>query len=404
MKENADELPRQLLVEATQAKLIRTITSKRQLEEVLVDFWFNHLNVSAEKNRTRWMVTAYERDVIRPHVLGKFRDLLGASARHPAMLWYLDNWMSVRDGFEPPRRRKNGGNGLNENYARELLELHTLGVEAGYTQDDVREAARVLTGWSVDVRPQSARLDQFVFRPATHDPGEKKVFGLTLNGGGQAEGEQLLDFLARHPATARHVARKLCQRFVSDEPAPELVERVAAAFLSTDGDLKATVQSIFESPEFWSEGARGSKTKTPLEFVASSIRAVGALDEAQQPLARALESLGQPLYRCNPPTGYAEIATPWISAGALVTRINFGLALATGRVKGVALALPAAAATADATIDALSLRILGRPPSPATRATLLQTVTAREEDGEARPVDPAIVAGLLLGSPEFQHQ
>ena len=415
-EQNGEELPRQLLIEATQAKLLRVTLSHRQLEEVLVDFWFNHFNVSAEKNRTRWMVTPYERDAIRPHVFGKFRDLLGATAKHPAMLWYLDNWMSVRDGFRPPERRRHPApeneeaefqmpRGLNENYARELLELHTLGVDAGYTQEDVHEAARALTGWSMNLRPRAGRVGEFVFRLPAHDEGPKKIFGLELpSGGGVVDGERLLDYLARHPATARHIATKLCTRFVSDTPPPELVEKVAAVFLSTDGDLRATVQAIFESPEFWSDAARGVKTKTPLEFVASAVRAVGTLDEAQLPLARTLESLGSPLYRCNPPTGYAEVSTPWVSAGALVTRINFGLSLATGRVKGVVLELPAPAASADATIDAVSLRILGRLPTAPTRATLLKALAPQEDDGEARHVDPSRVAGLLLGSPEFQHQ
>lgn len=396
-----DELPRQLIVELTQARLLRAIESRRQLEEVLVDFWFNHFNVSAEKNRTRWMVTSYERDAIRPHVLGKFRELLGATAKHPAMLWYLDNWQSVRDGFEP-RRHRNGKNmptGLNENYARELLELHTLGVDAGYTQTDVHEAARALTGWSVEIK----RGGTFAFHPQAHDPGPKQIFGLSLEaGGGQSDGERLLDALARHPATAHHLAKKLCARFVSDAPSPELVERIAQVFLSTDGDLRATVQAIFESPEFWN--SQGAKTKTPLEFVASSVRAVGTLDDVQQPLARALDALGAPLYRCAPPTGYAEHAAAWVSAGALVSRINFGLALASGRVKGVRVRLPARSADAERTIDSVAAQVLGRPPSLQTRATLLKALGAKEEDGEARVPSPAVVAGLLLGSPEFQHQ
>ncbi len=412
--ENGEELPRQLLVEATQAKLIRVTQSRRQLEEVLVDFWFNHFNVSAEKNRTRWMVTPYERDAIRPFVFGRFRDLLGATAKHPAMLWYLDNWQSVKEGFPPPLKRRpvddegalrKRPTGLNENYARELLELHTLGVEAGYSQDDVREAARALTGWSIELQPRRGRMGEFVFRDGTHDTGAKHIFGLALPPGGrQADGEQLLDFLARHPATARHLAKKLCMRFVSDDPPPELVEHVASVFLATDGDLRATVQSLFESPAFWSDAARGAKTKSPLEFVASSVRAVGTLDEVQQPLARPLEAMGEPLYRCNPPTGYAERGAPWISAGALVSRINFGLALATGRIPGVVVELPPRAASADATIDAVALRLLGQRPSPQTRATLLQALSAREEDGETRTLEPAVVAGLLLGSPEFQHR
>lgn len=410
IKENKEELPVQLLVEATQAKLHRAVQSKRQLEEVLVDFWFNHFNVSAEKNRTRWMVTAFEREAIRPHVFGRFRELLGATAKHPAMLWYLDNWMSVRDGFEPPKGLPSAEvmpRGLNENYARELLELHTLGVDAGYTQDDVREAARALTGWTLEVKPKSQAFGQFLFRPRVHDAGEKHVFGLTLPaGGGQDDGEALLDYLARHPATARHVAKKLCVRFVSDSPPAALVEKVAAEFLATDGDLRATVLAIFQAPEFWAPGAVGAKTKTPLEFVVSSVRAVGTLDEVQRPLAQPLETLGQPLYRCAPPTGYAEVAGPWVSAGALVTRINFGLKLASGRVPGVLVALPPAQASTEATLDAVALRVLGHAPTPATRASLLRALAARDAEAvdEVRAVTPSLIAGLLLGSPDFQKQ
>ncbi|MFT3708662.1 MAG: DUF1800 domain-containing protein [Archangium sp.] len=414
MKENADELPRQLLIEATQAKLIRTIESKRQLEEVLVDFWFNHFNVSAEKNRTRWMISAYERDAIRPFVFGKFRDLLGATAQHPAMLWYLDNWMSVREGFEPPARRrrrnpeklpKNMPTGLNENYARELLELHTVGVDAGYTQDDVREAARALTGWSLRVRPKDGEFGTFVFQPYAHDDGEKHVFGLTLPaGGGMRDGEQLLDYLARHPATAKHIARKLCVRFVSDDPPQVLIDEVAATFTRTDGDLRATVMAIFTSPFFWSDDARAAKTKTPLEFVASSVRAVGTLQEVKPAFARTLEQMGEPLYRCNPPTGFAEKSAPWVSAGALVNRINFGLALTSGRMPGVSVALPPEGATPAETLDRLSATLLGGPLSPGTRETVLKALGGEESDGEMRKLSTAKVAGLLIGSPEFQHQ
>jgi uncharacterized protein (DUF1800 family) len=404
-RDEGDTLPREILIEATQARLLRAIQSRRQLEEVLVDFWFNHFNVSAEKNRTRWMVTAYERDAIRPFVFGRFRELLGATAKHPAMLWYLDNWQSVRDGFELPARRSKKPDqqprGLNENYARELLELHTLGVDAGYTQADVREAARALTGWGLEVRPKNAAFGTFAFHLPAHDDGEKHVFGLTLPaGGGQADGERLLDFLSRHPATARHVARQLCQRFVADEPPPALVERVAQVFLTTDGDLRATTEAVLTSPEFWA--STGGKTRTPLEFVASAVRAVGELDEVMPALVQPLERLGMPLYRCAPPTGYADTAGPWVSAGALVTRINFGLALAQGKVRGVKVSLPA-----KASLDAVARQVLGHAPSPSTRAVIEHALAARAErsgDEQAVAPDAALIAGLLLGSPDFQKQ
>jgi uncharacterized protein (DUF1800 family) len=423
-KLNADELPRQLLVELTQAKLLRAANSRRQFEEVLVDFWFNHFNVSAEKGRVRWMVNAYEREAIRPHVFGRFRDVLGATAKHPAMLWYLDGWLSVREGFSlklgarkktqapvvmmeedddenaPEPLGTGRALGLNENYARELLELHTVGVSAGYTQDDVREAAKALTGWSLEVRPRQAKFGQFVFRPLAHDDGARRVFGLELPAGlGQQHGEQLLDFLARHPATARHLATKLCQRLVSDTPPPALVERVAAVFLRTDGDLSATYRAIIESPEFWSADAIASKTRTPLEFVVGAIRAVGTLDEVQRPLATALDQMGQPLYRCAPPTGYREEGVAWVSAGGLVARINFGLKLAAGRIPGVVVALP----PKETPLDTLAQSILGRPASEATLATVRRALAAEDEVDERRD-DRSKVVGLLLGAPEFQRQ
>lgn len=408
-RERGDELPRQLIIELTQAKLLRAANSKRQFEEVLVDFWFNHFNVSAEKGRAKWMINAYERDAIRPHVFGRFRELLGATAKHPAMLWYLDNWMSVRDGFTLPANLKNQNDdddeprvlGLNENYARELMELHTVGVNAGYTQADVREAARALSGWGLQIRPKKKGFGTYEFHPLAHDDGAKKVFGLELAAGlGQQDGERLLDFLARHPATALRVAFKLCQRLVSDSPPPALVDRVAAEFLRTDGDLQATYRAIVESPEFWSPTVLATKTRTPFEFVVGSIRAVGTLDEAQRPLATALDQLGQPLYRCAPPTGYREDATPWISAGGLVSRINFGLKLATGRVPGVVVQLP----PRGSTVEQIALTVLGRPASEQTLSTVKRALVVDDDLDEKRGTEVAKVVGLLLGSPEFQAQ
>jgi uncharacterized protein (DUF1800 family) len=408
-KENPEELPRQMIIELTQAKLLRAANSKRQFEEVLVDFWFNHFNVSAEKGRTRWMITAYERDAIRPHVFGRFRDLLGATAKHPAMLWYLDNWMSVRDGFTVPANLKNQNDdddeprtlGLNENYARELMELHTVGVNAGYTQADVREAARAFTGWGLQIRPKKKGFGTFEFHPLAHDDGEKNVFGLELPPGlGEQDGERLLDFLANHPATAKHLAFKLCQRFVSDVPPAALVDAVAATFLRTGGNLEAMYRTIAEAPEFWSAEVVATKTRTPFEFVIGSIRAVGMLDEAQRPLATALEQMGQPLYRCAPPTGYREDAAPWVSAGGLVARINFGLKLASGRVPGVVVKLPARGSSAEQ----VALTVLGRPASEQTLSTLKRALTTEHDVDEQRSTDVSMVVGLLLGSPEFQAQ
>jgi uncharacterized protein (DUF1800 family) len=412
----SDTLPRRIGVDLMAQKLIRAVESRQQLQEVLADFWFNHFNVSAEKGPVRWMVTSYERDAIRPHVFGRFRELLGATARHPAMLFYLDNWTSVREGFEPRRRgmippafRKNA-RGLNENYARELLELHTLGVDGGYTQEDVREVARVFTGWSLN-RPRLAPA--FVFRADAHDPGEKLVLGHPVASGGEHEGDHVLDMLARHPSTARFIATKLARKFVADEPPATLVDRLAQVFLGTDGDLRAVYTALFTSPEFWSGTAWNAKTKTPLELVASSIRALGGTTDGGSPLARAVERMGEPLYRAPAPTGYPEHATPWINAGALVTRLNFALALAAGRVRGtdvdvMALMPRPRPEDSGALVDTLALRLLYEPHSPQTRTTLLAALEpgddGRMPDGEVRPVDVRRATGLLLGSPEFQKQ
>ncbi len=387
------ELPRQLVLELTQAKLLRAVKSRRQLEEVLVDFWFNHFNVSAEKGKVRWLLPSYERDAIRPFVLGRFRDLLGATARHPAMLVYLDNWMSVREGAQLPRLRR--ALGLNENYARELLELHTLGVDAGYTQADVREAARVLTGWSLEVKKGDDDWGDFVYRRNAHDTGEKRVFGLVLPAGGQMDdGERLLDYLALHPKTARHLCFKLAQKFVSDDPPPALVDALAAEYLRTGGDLRAVYVMLFGSRAFWSDEAFAAKTKTPLELVVSSVRAVGDLTLVQPQLVKAIDAMGQPLYRASPPTGWAEVAPAWVSAGALVSRINFGLKLAKNDMPGVQVPLASLpAGDPELVVDALSARLLGGPLSPDSRETVLNAAR-----------DPRVVAGLLIGSPEFQKQ
>jgi uncharacterized protein (DUF1800 family) len=346
----------------TAAKLVRAVESRRQLQEVLVDFWFNHFNVAGDKGEDRWMVGAYERDAIRPFVFGRFRDLLGATASHPAMLFYLDNWMSTREGVR----------GINENYARELMELHTLGVDGGYTQEDVREVARCFTGWSI-VPPRAAAAAKgpaanlepgtFVFRPRAHDPGEKHVLGIVIPaGGGRNDAEMVLDALARNPSTARFVATKLCRRFVADEPSPTLVARVAAAFTRSDGDLRSVYAAIFTSPEFWSDAAYRAKTKTPLEIAASALRTLGGSVDVSQaaPLARQVALMGQPLYKCQPPTGYADTAEAWVSAGMLVNRIAFGGALAAGKIPGVTADASRLAPAASDPVPAAALA-LGEP-------------------------------------------
>ncbi|MBY0495670.1 MAG: DUF1800 domain-containing protein [Cyanobacteria bacterium] len=324
---------RQVIADIEEAKLLRAVYSERQLEDVLVDFWFNHFNVFAGKGATRNYVSEYEREAIRPYVLGNFRDMLGATAKSPAMLFYLDNWLSsgasgASGARVTPLRRSQG---INENYARELLELHTLGVDGGYTQQDIVNVAKAFTGWTIQPRQGSG----FMFVANRHDRGEKLVLGHTIQPGGVDEGERVLDIVAAHPSTARHIAQKLAVRFVSDTPPAALVERAAAKFTATKGDLREVLKVILLSPEFASTDAYRAKVKTPLEFVASALRATGAEVRTAVPLARTLRDMGMPLYFCQPPTGYDETATTWVNAGALVSRMNFAVDLSKNAVRGV---------------------------------------------------------------------
>ncbi len=379
--------PEIIVRQLAQAKVLRAVYAERQLDEAMVDFWFNHFNVSAQKGPIKWLVTSYERDVIRPNAMSKFRELLGAVAHSPAMLVYLDNFQSVTDG----KKR-----GLNENYARELLELHTLGVDGGYSQADVRETARILTGWSVD-RPRAEPA--FVFRARQHDRGAKAVLGTVFPAGrGQDEGERLLDLLAAHPATARHLAGKLVRRFVADAAPPALIDRAAARFARTGGDIRETVRLILTSPEF--AASAGQKTKTPFEFVASALRATAARTDAGVPVLDALRRLGQPPYICQPPTGYPDKPELWTTPGGLLARLNFATALAANRLPGTAIDLAAQAEPTGedplAEVEALGGILLGAAPAGGTRAVLEASLAAQ------RPGDRALLVGLLLGSPEFQ--
>jgi uncharacterized protein (DUF1800 family) len=352
--------PQQMVArDLSEGKLLRAVYSNRQLDEVLSDFWFNHFNVYLDKGADRYLVTEYERDVIRPHVLGKFKDLLMATAKSPAMLFYLDNWQSV--GPDAPQfRGKKGARGLNENYGRELLELHTLGVDGGYTQHDVTEAARCFTGWTI-LQPQ--RGGEFTFNQRVHDRGEKTVLGVKIPaGGGMSDGEKVLDIVAHHPATAHFISKKLAMRFVADEPPAAVVDRMAATFLKTDGDLRAVMKTMLESKEFFSEGAYRSKLKSPLEVVASAVRAVNGEIDYAFPLATQVSQLGQPLYRKQEPTGYSNSSMEWLNSGGLLARMNFAIQLADNKVPGVK-------------VDAGKL---------------------------AKPDDP--IAGIALGSPEFQKR
>lgn len=315
---DAQRVLRQSVAEVISAKLARAVVSERQLYEQMVDFWENHFSVFVGKGQTRLFVPSYDRDVIRPRAMGSFRDLLGAVAKSPAMLFYLDNAQS--------RRR-----GLNENYARELMELHTLGAEGGYTQADVVQVARALTGWSID-----PRAGEFVFRPAAHDPDEKLVLGQRIKGGrGIEDGEQVLDILARHPSTARFIVHKLAMRFVSDVPPQALVERCSRAFSASDGDIRSTLQCVVTSPEFFSKGAYRSKVKTPFELVASALRATASAPDETPRAAQIVARLGQPIFGRQTPDGWPDRANEWMNAGAIVNRVNFGLALAGGRLPGV---------------------------------------------------------------------
>jgi uncharacterized protein (DUF1800 family) len=391
-----EDLPQEIVAELIGAKLVRAVESKRQLQEVLLDFWFNHFNVSVEKGEAKWMVTSYERDAIRPHLFGSFRELLGAVAHHPAMLFYLDNWLSKRDG-------------LNENYARELLELHTLGVNGGYTQTDVREVARCFTGWSINM---PRYLGEFFYRRPAHDPGAKLVLGLSIAAGGdQEDGERVLDLLANHPSTAHFIATKLIRKFVSDQPPPALVQRLASVFLKTHGDLRAVYQSLFSSAEFWSDQAYASKIKTPLEFAVSAIRTFGGSTNGDLALAHQIAQMGEPLYRSQPPTGFPETAEAWVNAGEVVNRINFGLALAANRIRGTRVEasqyLKAGPEGEDALLDVLGTLILGAPPEPSTREALHRTMSeslSKAAPSARRGASSQLVAGLLLGSPKFQEQ
>src|SRR5687767_692828 len=348
---------RRVLAEMQIGKVARAVASERQLEEVMVDFWENHFTVFAGKGPERYFIAAYDREAIRPHALGRFRDLLGAVAKSPAMLFYLDNWQSsVEEGrprldcelraasCEPRRRNARGRSvrssqvavartrprGLNENYARELLELHTLGVDGGYSQQDIINVARAFTGWTLE---QPRRSGGFIFRPAMHDAGEKVVLGQRLGAGrGMEDGEQVLDIVAGHPSTARFIATKLSRRFVSDEPPATLVERAAETYRRTNGDIREVVRTIVTSQEFFASAAYRAKVKSPFELVVSALRAMNAAPDMTARSAQVVARLGQPLFLHQAPNGWPERGDAWINTGSILNRINFGLAMAGGAI------------------------------------------------------------------------
>jgi uncharacterized protein (DUF1800 family) len=454
--------------ELVQGKLLRAIYSERQLDEVMTDFWFNHFNVFVQKGADRFLTTSYERDAIRPHALGKFKDLLMATATHPAMLFYLDNFQSVgpnsqaglnggrgnrdkqqrkesffeRMGFghrrndrsnrnQQSRQRKNQDNaasrmnngetappkpkrGLNENYARELMELHTLGVDGGYSQKDIIEVAKVLTGWTIK-QPQLG--GDFEFNERLHEPGDKNVLGQRIHEDGEKEGKKVLEMLAKHPSTAKFISRKLAMRFVSDNPPQALVDRMAATYLKSDGDIKEVLRTLFKSPEFWAPDAYRAKVKTPLEFVVSAVRVTGTDVNNAQVLAQALQRLGMPLYGMQPPTGYSMKADAWVNSAALLNRMNFALALAAGKLRGMTPNRDAVLKNAPPLVDAdsavavVSNALLAGDISQQTRDAIRKqlddpSVNPRgtQDPGKIRDAQLGVIAGLVLGSPEFQRR
>ncbi|MCX6605195.1 MAG: DUF1800 domain-containing protein [Acidobacteria bacterium] len=334
----AAQQPNQVVYhDLTDAKMMRAVQSTHQVEEILADFWFNHFNVFYDKGINRLLTSSYERDAIRPHVLGNFKDLLLATSQHPSMLFYLDNWTSMSAEAAQRGRGKKKAQGLNENYARELLELHTMGVDNGYTQKDVTEVARCFTGWSMTAPKMGGG---FVFNARNHDRGEKIVLGHRIAaGGGKEDGLRVIDILMEHPSTARFIARKLAQRFVADEPPPALVERMAKSFTKTKGEIAPMLALLFASPEFWSEGAYKAKMKMPFEMVASALRATNARVDSTVALTQQLATLGQPLYKKVEPTGYYATAEEWTNSAALLARMNFAMALTSNKVPGVKVAI-----------------------------------------------------------------
>ena len=448
LREAVDDLenPERLVVQELMAeRLTRDIYSNAQLQEVMTDFWLNHFNIYLRKNEQMpYFLVSFERDAIRPRALGKFEDLLEAVAHSPAMLLYLDNAESVGPdslaaerakmaAWRRPARQRQDPPGINENYARELMELHTLGVNGGYTQADVIQVARVLTGWTVE-RPQFG--GGFVFNPNRHEPGTKKILGKKIKANGEMEGRELLHMLAIRPATAHFISRELAERFVSDDPPQSLVDRMAKTYMASGGDISAVLTSLFRSPEFWSKDAYRAKVKTPIEFVVSAVRASDANVENFMPLVNALRAMGMPLYGCIPPSGYSWAAATWVSTGALVDRMNFALNLAANRLPGITVQwLPqtADATAADRAIPSpqseearLEPLLLPGGASATTRAAALDEFDRQsvQKPAATRPVfaggpksranprredlalerEDQLLAGLLIGSPDFQRR
>ena len=424
---NLQGTPQKVVQELQAGKVLRAAYAERQLDEVMADFWFNHFNVFARKGPVEFMIGEYERG-IRERSFGKFEDLLVAVARSPAMLFYLDNWQSVDPSFSPRdlyrqqgmggRPRPNGNRppgggagqggakqppkrtfGINENYARELMELHTLGVDSGYTQADVVEVAKAFTGWTIlGEGPGGPRRDpesRFAFAEPAHVKGDKRVLGITIKNGGEKEGLEILHLLATHPSTAKFISSKLVRRFVADNPPRALVDRAAATFTKTGGDIREVLRTILTSEEFLGPAYRAAKVKTPFEFVVSAVRATGAEVKNPRPLSEKISAMGMPLYLQQPPTGYKDTAEEWVSTTSLLERMNFALDLSAGRVRGVSLDARTLNNQA-ATLDSVAAQILPGGLSPKSKETL---EAEAKKDG-----DPAKLVGLVLGSPEFQRK
>ena len=426
--------PQQVVRELQQARILRAVYSERQLREVMTDFWFNHFNVFIQKGADRILTTSYERDVIRPGVFGKFEDLLLATAESPAMLFYLDNFQSVSPNM--PERQMRGRalgrlranrqmpndtppntvaqqrrpRGINENYAREIMELHTLGVDGGYTQKDVQEVARCFTGWTIR-NPRGAA--EFVFNRFAHDDGEKVVLGHKIPaGGGKKDGETVIRILASHPSTAKFISKKLARKFVSDEPPQALIDSMARTYTKTGGDIREVLRTMFKSREFWAPESYRAKIKTPFEMTVSALRALDAETNGGPAFHQWMAKMGEGLYLAQPPTGYPDSAEHWVNTGALLERMNFGIALSANRIPGTRVNLQSVVFGIDTAkpalvVDQLVDRLLNGQLSEKTRATIdksLQEQMASKSDGRLDNADLIRIVGLILGSPEFQRQ
>lgn len=430
--------PNRIIAELAMAKMDRAIYSNRQLEAVMEDFWFNHFNVFANKGADKWLLTSYVRDTIRPHTMGKFRDLLLATAKSPAMLFYLDNWLSadpaavkrlqamralrqeryyMRFGVPPPGMQRANGRpqqqdrGLNENYGREVMELHTVGVDAGYTQQDVINMAEILTGWTIRAPRKDA---EFFFNDRIHADQKEVVMGHAFHGDGMKEGEKALEMLAGDPHTAQHISLELARHFVSDDPPAVLVDRMAKEFQSSGGNIRVVLRTMIYSPEFWSKDAYRAKVKTPFELVASTARALNADVEVTLPLVQWVGRMGEPLFECQTPNGYSDKAELWVNSGALLNRLNFALAFGTDHMGGAEADLESifgADAATDpqaALADALGA-FLDRQVAPRTEKTLEAQlhdprILQAKLDDPVKHVNEGLIAGLVLGAPEFQRR